>query len=151
MVVLVALVAVMAPANAKGRKPVTNAAPTVTPPGNVVTLIPSEWYPDSPCTFDVEYHWAGIKGRDFTASINLVDSSGATIASMPQATGVGGDGWELFFVKFYESVGAARDVYARASLSSGGAEVAESVVTSPSMNTVCGGRYGVVAPTVVPM
>jgi hypothetical protein len=117
---------------------------------NQITMVPSVWYPDSPCTFDVEYHWIGFAGKNLTASVHLVDSTGANIAAA-QVGPVTGDGWVMFFFKFGGTVGAPRDIYARGSLVSGGVEDPTSVVTSAPLNNACGGAYGVGSPTVIPL
>lgn len=147
-----ALLVAAVPANARGGKSARTAATAAaTVSANSITLVPSVWYPDQPCTFDVEYHWNDVKGKDLSASVQLVDGSGTPLASAPIVAPVSGSGWAMFFFKFYGSVGEPREIYARGSVLSGGVEDSTTVVTSGSLSSACGGAFGVVAPTVIPL
>jgi len=136
LVAIIALLVAVAPASAKPTRPSASTAATA-------TLAASSWFPGAYCTFDVSYRWSGIKGSGFTASVNLVDASGATIASAPQVRNVSGSGTVEFVFNFTGSVGASRNIYTRGSLLSNGVEVSGSVATSPGFASSCGGSYGV--------
>jgi hypothetical protein len=157
LVVAVALLVTAVPASAKpggtGGKaggPKVAAAPATA--GVSATLTPSIWFPGAYCTFDVSYRWAGFKGQDLSAVISVVDEAGATIAVGPTFVNAAGDGKAEFIVNFTGSVPveAARDIYARGALLSGGVEVSGSVTTSPVVpDSTCGGSYGIRTFTVI--
>lgn len=135
-VVAIALSVATMPASAKPSGPSSSTTASA-------TLTPSIWFPDASCTFDVTYRWAGVKGRNLSAAVSLVDHTGATIASAPRVTNVSGSGKVELIVNFTGSVGDARNISTRGSLFSGSTEVGSSVATSQPLLSNCGGAYGI--------
>src|SRR5215470_4704196 len=49
-------------------------------------------YNSSACAFDATYTWGGVKGGNLTLAVQLLDSTGAVLATTPHVVSLPGDG-----------------------------------------------------------
>jgi hypothetical protein len=140
-VALVALAALAAPAGAaKPTRPGGggNTGGGSTGTSTSMTLGRSVWVADNSCAFDATYTWAGFKGKSLTLSVQLLDGSGAVLATPPRVNFSIASGDFTYIFSFTGAPGPQRNIYVRGVLLSGGVEVAGTAQTSPLLPTTCG-------------
>ncbi len=155
---VVALVAALSgPAAAKpgGNKPGGGGGTTGGTGGTSVTLTltpDTEWNTSNiGCGFNATYRWSGFKGRSYNASVRLYDATTGGYTQAPVMVGLPGNYEVTYFFVFGQTQSTSRGISARAALTSGGVEVAGSVVTSSSLSVGCGGSMTVRWLTTIPL
>jgi hypothetical protein len=140
-VVTLALLALMAfalPASAaKPSKPGGGSGGSTNTSTSMV-LGHSAWVTNNTCAFDATYTWSGVKGKSYELAVQLLDSSGAVLATAPTVGSLPAGGSFTFIFSFNGAPGPQRNISARGVLVSGGAQVSGTAAISSLVPTTCG-------------